>query len=686
MIMSEIILSKTGFLALISLFAFGAFSSLLFRKNDKMANFFASFFSIAGSAYGVIFAILAFKSSVPLYYSIEAFSNAHLFSASFYINKLSAFFIFTISLIALFCSIYGIGYIKHFYKKYNIGSLGFFYNTFILGMLAVVSASNVLFFLLAWEVMTLASYFLVIYEYKERKNIKAGVTYFIMTHIGTTFIIIAFLMLYKFTGSFDFNIIKENAELIPDVAKNIIFLLAFAGFGTKAGVIPFHIWLPDAHPAAPSHVSALMSGVMIKTGIYMMIKIFLDIFIGAPLWWGSLVLVAGTVSALLGVLYALTEHDLKRLLAYHSIENIGIILLGIGSALVFSSLNMPAIASLGLIAALFHTLNHATFKSLLFLSAGSVIASVKTKNMEKYGGLIKFLPYTAFFFLIGAMAISALPPFNGFASEWLTFQSLFSGASFISNNIKWLFILSAGLLALTSGLALACFVKAFGATFLARQRSEEIKNVKESSFSLLFGMAALAGLSLAFGLFSGKVSELLAEVAKNLNMPSGAAMAVSGSGTIFVNNGFASVSAPAIFFALAFAIFASAIIAIYMINKNQKVSTGRTWDCGTDLTPRMEITTTGFSRSIIMIFKGVLRPSKQIGTEYRDANMRYFPESRTIVLGIADIYRSYIYSPLNNFIENISEKHIKKIQSGNINAYILYIFLALLALLFASTI
>lgn len=679
-------LSQTSFLFFLSTFVIGAVGSLIIRKNDKLANFFGSFFAAFGSFYGILFALKAFKASAPLFYKID-FIKIPLLSVSVSIDKLSAFFIFIVSLIALFCSIYAMGYVRHYYKKYNIGSLGFFYNSFIFGLLLVVSASNALFFLLAWEIMSLASYFLVIYDFKEEKNVKAGLTYFIMTHIGTGFITLAFLLFYKYTGSFDFNVMKESASLIPLFAKNIIFVSALIGFGTKAGVVPLHIWLPDAHPAAPSHVSAMMSGVMIKSGIYMMIKIYLDIFTNVPLWWGYTILVMGTISALLGVLYALTEHDLKKLLAYHSIENIGIILLGVGSAMIFSSLNMPGFAILGVIAALFHTLNHATFKSLLFLSAGSVILQTHTRNMEEFGGLIKFMPQTALFFLIGSMAISALPPFNGFFSEWLTFQSLFAGAGLIGANVKWLFILSAGLLALTSGLALACFVKAFGATFLARQRGHEIKNVKESSLSLTFAMGSLAGLSLVFGVFSGKISVALSHVLKNFanaNLDS-TMLAVSEKGTIAVNNSFASVSGPAIFLALVVVMTIVFMVVVRLINKNQKVIIGRTWDCGTNLTPRMEITTTGFARSIILVFKGILRPTKQTGVEYKDENMRYFPESRTFTLSIIDVYRTYFYRPLNSLIENLSEKYIKKVQSGNINVYIFYIFFALLGLLFLAT-
>lgn len=667
--------SQGSFLLLLSFFAIGALGALAFRKNDALANFWSSFFAIAGSLCGIVFALSIFTSGTTLsFYANSTLSP--LLSISFTINALSAFFIFIISLVALFASIYGIGYVTHYYKKYNIGALGFFYNLFIAGMLMVVAAGNAILFLIVWEIMSLASYFLVVYDRHDPNNIKAGFLYFIMTHIGTAFIMLAFLLLYKFTGSFDFTIIKANSATVPFVAKNIIFLCSFIGFGMKAGIIPLHIWLPDAHPAAPSHVSALMSGVMIKTGIFMMIKMFFDVFASTPVWWGVAVLIVGAVSSLLGVLYALTEHDIKRLLAYHSIENIGIILLGLGSALIFSSLGMPAFALVGIIAALFHTLNHAIFKSLLFLSAGSVIAETRTRNIEEYGGLIKRMPATALFFLIGSMAITALPPFNGFASEWLTFQSLFAGVYSISSLVVWAFVLAAGMLALTSGLALACFVKAFGAAFLARPRSHEAERAKESGFSLLFGMAGLAGLSLLFGLFSGSVVSALNAVAKTLIGSSKKSVIAVQSQTIAVN-GFSTISALALFVIIVLSIVLSVITIKYFVNRKQNIKNGATWDCGTDLTPRMEITATGFARSIIVIFQGILKPSLQTEIEYNDAMMRYVPKSRTAILHLADFYRMRIYDPIQHGITRISE-YAKKIQGGNVNVYILYILIVLL--------
>ncbi len=545
-------------------------------------------------------------------------------------------------------------------------------------MMLVVSSSNAMFFLIVWETMSLTSYFLVVFENREKNNIKAGSLYFIMTHIGTAFIMLAFFLLYQYTGSFDFGIIKNNIGNLPLFAKDAIFFLALIGFGTKAGIIPFHIWLPKAHPAAPSHVSALMSGVMIKTGIYMMIRIFMDIMPDAPIWWGVVVLIIGCVSSVLGVLYALTEHDIKKLLAYHSIENIGIILLGFGASLIFWSLDMKPLAITALIAALFHTLNHAVFKALLFLGAGSVISQTHTRNIENYGGLIKYMPQTAFFFLIGAMAISALPPFNGFFSEWMTFQSLFTGIRTLNTGVQWVFIFAAGSLALTGGLAAACFVKAFGATFLARPRSKEAKHAKESGISLRIGMATLAILCLIIGVFSGFIVKIILDVVHGLSIFNISNIPFSSNLCSFrFTDDFAFISVPFIFISLVL-IVTLTFFAIHLLTKNRKVTIGRTWDCGSDLNGRMEITATGFSKSIIRIFQGILRPTKQNLIEYHGSG--YFQKTNTVKMGIKDVYHTFFYYPIQEFFLKISG-YIKKIQSGNTNVYVLYIFLILVALL-----
>lgn len=676
--MSNLIGSQFSFFILLLSFAVGAIGSLVLGKSDKLANWWGNGFAIIASIFGLISSMGIFLTGDVFYYALPSISP--LLFMQFRVDYLSAFFIFIISLISLLCSIYALGYVKHYYGKYNIGTLGFFYNIFIAGMVLVVSVNNFVFFLVAWELMSLASYFLVIFERNDKNNIRAGFLYFVMTHVGTAFITLMFLLLFGLTGSFSFDAIRGISGTITPSTLNFIFILALVGFGTKAGIIPFHIWLPSAHPAAPSHVSALMSGVMIKTGIYMLIRLFWDILPATEIWWGGAIIIIGAVSSLLGVLYALSEHDIKKLLAYHSIENIGIILLGFGSALVFYALNLYSFAILGLAAALYHTLNHAIFKALLFLGAGSVISGTHTRNIEEYGGLIKRMPQTAFFFLIGSMAISGLPPFNGFASEWLTFQSLFNGIQSADIAVKGLFIIAAGSLVFTGGLAAACFVKAFGIMFLARPRSKEAEHAKESSFSLRLGMALLAGLTLIFGIFAGPMSLMLSRIAAVTGGIIDAESPVMAQVyTMKLQGGFAAVSMPAVLISLFFVIL-GVFVAVYVVTRKQKVKTGVTWDCGTDLSPRMEITSVGFARSIIMIFKGVLRPTKQTDVEYRDADMRYFPRFKNVTLEIGDVYREYFYRPIQKDINYVSE-YVKEVQSGNINTYIFYIFATLVGLI-----
>ncbi|MHB8908211.1 MAG: hydrogenase 4 subunit B [Syntrophales bacterium] len=671
--------TEAGFFLVIATFAAGAFGSLLAGGNDRLANLWGSGCAVAGSLMGLVFsgAVLS-TGTIPAFAMPTSFP---LLALSVRVDAMAGFFMLLISLIALFCSVYALGYASHFSEKYPLGVLGFFYNAFIASMLLVVTADNTLFFLIVWEVMSLTSYFLVIYERREEKNIKAGTLYFIMTHVGTAFILLAFLLLYQAGGSFDFGAIREGVASAPPAMRNVIFIFALVGFGAKAGIIPFHIWLPAAHPAAPSHVSALMSGVMIKTGIYMLARICWDLLPGPPpIWWGLLILVIGATSSLLGVLYALSEHDLKKLLAYHSIENIGIILLGMGSSLVFLAGGMKTFAMLGLIAALYHTMNHATFKSLLFLGAGAVIAETGTRNIEEYGGLIRVMPQTAFFFLTGSLAISALPPFNGFFSEWITFQALFQGANTFDLATKMMFVAAIGALAFTGGLAAACFVKAFGTTFLARPRSEAGSQAKEAALPLRIGMASLSLATLILGIFSGRVSNGIAGVAASLSAfrQMDTLSAVSFD-LMSVQTGFASISLPVLGAGIV-AMTAAVAAAFAMLTRKRTLRIGSTWDCGADLTSRMEITATGFSRSIITVFRGVLKPTGQTEMEYHDAERSYFPKTGVVTMTFQDVYASYFYQPLQKITLGVAEQ-MKKIQIGNINVYILYILLTLTGLL-----
>ena len=364
-------------------------------------------------------------------------------------------------------------------------------------MLLVVVARNGVLFLMSWELMSLASFFLVTLEDEKESVRRAGWIYLVAMHLGTAFLLAMFLLLGKNAGSLDFERLSTAAA-----PSGVFFLLAVIGFGTKAGFIPMHVWLPEAHPAAPSHVSAVMSGVMIKTGIYGLLRM-LTLLGPPPAWWGWTLVAIGVVSGILGVLYALSQHDLKRLLAYHSVENIGIIAMGLGVGVLGISYENPTMAALGFTGGLLHVVNHAVFKSLLFLGAGSVLHATGTGELDRLGGLLKRMPVTGATFLIGAAAISGLPPLNGFVSEFLIYLGAVAGLgsqAHIAPAWPLMSVLVVGGLALIGGLAAACFTKAFGIVFLGEPRSDEAAHAHEAGAAMRWPMVVLAGLCVLIGL------------------------------------------------------------------------------------------------------------------------------------------------------------------------------------------
>jgi len=410
------------------------------------------------------------------------------------LDPLGGLFLALIGAAAVPASVYAVGYPD------GGGRGRFAYVVFVVSMCLVPVAGNTMTFLIAWELMSLASYFLVLHDRESEESTRAAWIYAVMTHAGLACLLAGMLLLGAGVGSLRFADWRAAAPALAPTTRDAAFVLLALGFAGKAGVIPLHVWLPLAHPAAPSHVSALMSGVMIKLGIYGLLRVSLDWLGTGPPWWGVAILIAGAASSVMGVLYALVEHDLKRLLAFHSIENIGIILLGIGGAALYRIAGLDALAVLGLVAALYHTVNHAAFKALLFLGAGAVVHATGTRNMEAMGGLVKRMPWTAACFLVGSAAIAALPPLNGFVSEWLTFLALFQNTRLDAVGQNLAFTLGIASLALTGGLAMACFVKAFGITFLALPRSDAAAGAQEASRPMRLGMLALAAACVALGL------------------------------------------------------------------------------------------------------------------------------------------------------------------------------------------
>ena len=402
--------------------------------------------------------------------------------AHFRLDALASFFLVVVNLGGAAASLYGLGYGHHEPAPHRVLP---FFPAFLAGMNLVVLADDAFSYLLCWEFMSLASWALVMAHHRETGNAKAGYVYLVMASFGTLALLLAFGLLAGPAGDYGFAAIRA-AQHTPYVAT-LVLILMLLGAGSKAGLVPLHVWLPLAHPAAPSHVSALMSGVMTKVAIYGFIRVVFDL-LGPPTWSASVVvLFLGGITAVMGILYAMMEKDLKRLLAYSTIENVGIIFVSLGLALAFQANGLKLAAALAFTAALFHVLNHSFFKSLLFFGAGAVLTSTGERDMDKLGGLIHRMPFTSFVFLVGCVAISALPPFNGFVSEWLIFQAVLQSPELPQWALKIMVPAVGALLALAAALAAACFVKAFGVTFLGRPRSAAAETAERSRPILAFG-------------------------------------------------------------------------------------------------------------------------------------------------------------------------------------------------------
>jgi hydrogenase-4 component B len=668
-------------------YAAGGVGSLLALRKEKLANLIGFGGGTLGGLSG-IGAVLGFlksgRAAQPVAFDLWTSLIPYL-RLSIKLDALGAFFLLIVSLLAVALSIYSLGYVKGYYGRKNVGVLGAFYNALLLATTLVFTASNAFFFLIAWEIMALTAYCLVSFEHENTETRNAGVLYFIMSHIGTGCLILGFLVLFQAAGGaspedYSFDRFRTMRDALSPGQRDAVFLLFLVGFGVKAGIVPLHIWLPVAHPVAPSNISALLSGVLIKTGIYGLTRVYFNFLGTPPNWWGVTILTIGTVSALLGVLYALMEHDLKRLLAYHSIENIGIILMGLGAALMFLHTNHPVLATLALIAGLYHTINHAIFKALLFLGAGAVLHATHTRNMEEMGGLIKRMPKTALFFLVGAVAISALPPLNGFVSEWLTYQSLLQGFGTTPSLVRLMFPLAGAMLALTGALAAACFVKAFGITFLAQPRSEEARQAHEVSNSMLVGMALLTAACVFLGLFPTTFIALLDPVTSQLTGQQLSGMLSLSNGLVLGTTQPLGGTVSTLGLVLTGVCLLPIPLVLWLsFGRKAKTRIGPTWDCGLKgLTPAMEYTATGFSKPIRMIFKALFRPRREVQREYDYSP--YFAKTLHFESHIEEAFVTRLYRPLNRGILRLSRR-MRALQAGSIQAYLIYIFITLLLLL-----
>jgi len=568
------------------------------------------------------------------------------------LDALSAFFLALIFGLSALAAVYGDEYLAAWRGKKSLGAAWFFFNLLVASMAMVALARNGVLFLVAWELMALTSFFLVTFE-DERDEVRAaGWTYLVASHLGTAFLLAMFVLLGRRNGSLDFN----QFSVAPGGA-GLLFVLALVGFGTKAGFMPLHVWLPEAHPAAPSHVSALMSGVMIKLGIYGLLRVLT--FLGAPpAWFGWTLLAIGLASAVFGILFALAQHDLKRLLAYSSVENVGIIATGMGLGLLGVAHRQPGMAALGFGGALLHTLNHALFKGLLFLGTGAVAHGTGTRRLDQLGGVLRRMPVTGALFLLGAAAIAALPPLNGFAGEFLLYLAAYQAGTGSAGGLVMLGLAVIAALALVGGLVAATFAKAAGIVFLGEPRSEHVAHAHEPGWAMRGPMLVLAAGCVGVGLGAPWVLRALGPVIGSVGDGAGADMA-SAAGWLT---------------AIVWAGVALMLVTVALVFLRRTLLTGRmvtvseTWGCGyTHPTARMQYTGSSFAQPLTELFAPLLRTRRHWLRE-------------TLTTETPDVASEGFFRPVFDGVE-IALGRLRWLQHGRIQVYVLYIALTLLALL-----
>ncbi len=654
------------FLAL-GMLLIGALLSIVVKEQWKFK--VCSIFSFLSALTMMLPAGAVLIKGIPLIKTVEL--SPITGNVDFIIDPLTAFFLIVISIMSFLGVLYANGYMKPYLNKgMNVSSHCFFLMMLIASMTMVVTVQNALFFLIVWEIMSLSSFFLVIFEGEKKEVLKAGIKYLVYMHLSVIFIMAAFILLNIKTSSLNFGAYAYYLHNDASMA-NLIFLLAFVGFGIKAGFVPFHNWLPDAHPAAPSHVSGIMSGVMIKTGIYGILRFLL--FVGTPSKMISYtVLTIAVISALYGVLYAVTQQDLKRLLAYSSIENIAIIGIGIGVGMLGLTYGNPYVAVLGFAGGILHILNHSIFKELMFFAAGSVYLKTHTRNMELLGGLMKKMPYTGLLFIVGSIAICGLPPFNGFIGEFLIYAGMIMGIPASEISLFLVLILSIAALGMVGTMAMLCFTKAAGITFLGNPRTECVEHVNEDvPRVMLIPMVILAFLAFFIGMFPQYfISIVMWPVSMLVNVDKYAANPALDE--VFKNTFGLILSDFSWFFLIFFAVVAVMFIVKLIVNRKARIS--NTWGCGYNrLNNHVQYTGSSYANLFISTLKPLFKRVSHIKKP-----KELFPKEAYYELEIEDIEEAYIVKPLVMWDEKFLTK-FERIQNGNIQQYILFglIFLIL---------
>ena len=634
----------------------------------------------ASVVYSATLAICVAASLGAIYWLVGGKANASEMTlpiglpwlgAHFRLDVLASFFLVVVNLGGASASLYGLGYGPHDTAPQRVLP---FFPSFLAGMNLVVLADDAFSYLVCWEFMSLASWALVMAHHREAGNARAGYIYLLMASFGTLALLLAFGLLAGSTGDYGFAAIRAAGHT-PYVATSVLILILL-GAGSKAGLVPLHVWLPLAHPAAPSHVSALMSGVMTKVAIYGFIRVIFDL-LGQPSWSASVVvLFLGGITAVMGILYAMMERDLKRLLAYSTIENVGIIFVSLGLALAFQSNGLKLAAALALSAALFHVLNHSFFKSLLFFGAGAVLTSTGERDMEKLGGLIHRMPYTSFAFLIGCVAISALPPFNGFVSEWLIFQAVLQSPELPQWALKIMVPAVGAMLALAAALAAACFVKAFGVTFLGRPRGVAAETATEVDRYSLTAMFILATLCLLAGILPGLVIDALAPITVEI---------LGGAMPIQANEPWLSIvpiaESRSSYNGLLVMVFItiSASLAVYFIHRfaSHALRRGPAWGCGfSDPTPAAQYSGGSFAQPIRRVFGTMVFRARDHVEMPPPGDIR----PARLKIEVHDLVWETIYAPIAGAVR-FSAEWLNRLQFLTIRQYLSLVFATLVTLL-----
>ncbi len=652
---SPILLTVTGILL-----ALTAGFPLLVLSDQTRAQKIAAFFHLLAATAGICGALLSLAVGRGESWQIDW--GLPFGPAEIAVDPLAALFLLPIFIVSTCCAVYAVHYWPAADNRESTPRLTLFFAILTASLGVIVIARHAILFLFGWEIMAIACYFAMTVDGRKKEVREAGILYLVTAHLGALALFAYFALLKGSTGSYLFP--PAGSLQTPSA---VIFLTALVGFGLKAGVVPLHIWLPSAHANAPSHVSAIMSGVLIKMGIYGLIRT-VSFFAAIPFWWGVLVLAAGVISGLMGVVFAIGQHDIKRLLAYHSIENIGIIAMGTGVALMGASTGRPALVMLGMAGALLHTLNHATFKPLLFLCAGSVIHACGTREIDRMGGLLKKMPRTGAYFLCGAVAICGLPPLNGFVSEWLIYLGLFRGIIDAETVNTPYAALAAPALALIGGLAVACFVKVFGIAFLGEPRCERTGEAHEAGTAMTAPMGVLASVCALIGIVPQLVAPLLERVVFSL-YPGLAASGIELAGH-------ASLDMVSLVALLSLLVLGAAGLLYRARLAKAPVTTAETWGCGyLAPTPRMQYTASSFAAILVGLFSGVLRPHART-----PQIQGHFPKPSTFRSHVPEALLEGFYLPIFDGL-NSRLSLVRKLQHGKLHLYILYIVITLLALL-----